>query len=166
MKGKNAQALFMWLPYFKNTINETSLYKVRMNFAPCTVTFEGDAEPKRDWELLRRCYAEYDRVRGYFYDDYYLLTEWTKDLDRWDGRMFINAETGEGFASLACQEGSSTLTKMICLKGLDPAKAYTVTDADGLLNVTATGAELMGKGIKITVPEKPYCTILFIQPAC
>ena len=165
MKGKNAQALFAWLPYFKNTVNETSLYKIRMNFAPTIVTFEGDAEPKRDWPLLRRCYADYDRIRGYFYEDYYLLTEWTKDLDRWDGRMFFSKEKGEGFISLACQEGSSTLTRSVCLKGMDPAAAYTVTDSDGLLTVTATGAELMEQGITVTVPEKPYCAILLIRPA-
>ena len=163
MKGKNAQALFMWLPYFKNTINETSLYKVRMNFAPCTVTFEGSECPDRDWDLLRRCYAEYDLIRGYFYDDYYLLTEWTKDLDRWDGRMFFSKDKGEGFISLACQDGSTTHEKTVCLKGMNPAATYTVADVDGLVNVTATGEELMGQGITVTVPEKPYCAVILIK---
>ena len=165
MKGKNAQALFAWLPYFKNTVNETSLYKVRMNFAPCTVTFEGSDHPDRDWDLLRRCYAEYDSIRDYFYDDYYRLTPWTRDLDRWDGRMFFSKDRGEGFISLACQEGASTLTQAVYLKGMDPAASYTITDADGLLTVTATGECLMEQGITVTVPEKPYCAILFIQPA-
>ncbi len=165
MKSKNAQALFAWLPYFKNTIGQTSLYKVRMNYAPCTVTFEGSAEPDRDWELLRRCYAEYDLIRDYFYDDYYTLTEWTKNLDRWDGRMFFNKETGEGFASIACQDGSTTLTNTICLKGLDPEKQYHVKDLDGLVDVTASGRDLMEKGITVTVPENPYCVIVLIKPA-
>ena len=165
MKGKNAQALFMWLPYFKNTINETSLYKVRMNFAPCTVTFEGSERPDRDWDLLRRCYAEYDLIRGYFYDDYYLLTEWTKDLDRWDGRMFFSKDKGDGFISFACQDGSTTLEKTVCLKGMDPAATYTVADVDGLVNVTATGEELMEQGITVTVPEKPYCALILIKTA-
>ena len=166
MKGKNAQALFAWLPYFKNTVNRTSLYKFRMNFAPCTVTFEsGHDFETMDWPLMRRAYADYDRIRGYFFDDYYTLTEWTKNPDRWDARMFYNPETGEGFASVACQEPSSTLTNTIRLKALDPDRMYSVKDVDGLVDVTASGRLLMEQGIAVTVPEKPYCAIVLIQPA-
>ena len=79
--------------------------------------------------------------------------------------MFFDAESGEGFASIACQEGASDLSNTVCLKGLDADKQYTVTDLDGLVNMTASGKELMEKGINITVPEKPYCAILLIKPA-
>ena len=85
--------------------------------------------------------------------------------DRWDGRMFFNPEMGEGFASIACQEASSTLSDTFCLKGLDPAKTYAVKDFHGLVNVTASGKDLMKKGITVTVPQNPYWVILLIKPA-
>ena len=56
---------------------------------------------------------------------------------------FFDPELDEGFASIACQEASSKLTNTICLKGLDPEKQYHITDFEGLVDVTAQGADLM-----------------------
>lgn len=166
MKGKNTQALFQWFPYFKNEVYQNTLYKLRMNYAPfCLLKVQSPLSRDTDWDLIRQAYAEYDRIKEYFYCDYYLLTEWTKDTDRWDGRMFYDADTCKGFAFAACQEGASELTNCICLKGLDADKTYHITDFDGLVDVIATGAELMTNGITITVPEKPYAVILLIDPA-
>lgn len=166
MKGKNTQALFQWFPYFKNEVYQNTLYKFRVNYAPFSLLkVESVYSKDTDWNLINQVYDEYDLIRSYFYSDYYMLTEWTKDKDRWDARMFFDAESGEGFASIACQEGASDLSNTVCLKGLDADKQYTVTDLDGLVNMTASGKELMEKGINITVPEKPYCAILLIKPA-
>ena len=166
MKGKMTQELFKWFPYFKNEVYENTLYKIRMNYAPfCGLKVESALDKDTDWELLKQGYDEFDLIRGYFYDDYYTLTEWTQNADRWDARMFFNPETGEGFASIACQEASTTLTKTICLKGLDPDQTYNVKDLDGLVDVTASGKDLMEKGITVTVPENPYCVIALIKSA-
>ncbi len=167
MKGKMSQALFGWFPYFKNelyTIN--SMYEPRMNYAMFSLLkVASPLDKATNWDCLRRAYAEYDQIREYFYDDFYLLTEWKEDADRWDARMFYNPETASGFASVACQAASSSLSNTIKLKGLDPQKTYHITDFDGLLDITATGSDLLEKGITVTVPEKPYCAILLINPA-
>ena len=166
MKGKNTQVLFQWFPYFKNEVYQNSLYKLRMNYAPfCLLKVESALDKDTDWVLLKQAYDEYDLIRKYFYGNYYTLTEWTANADRWDGRMFFDPELDEGFASIACQEASSKLTNTICLKGLDPEKQYHITDFDGLVDVTAKGADLMEHGITVTVPEKPYAVILLIKPA-
>ena len=166
MKGKMTQELFKWFPYFKNEVFKNTLYKIRMNYAPfSSLKVQSALNKDTDWALIKQGYDEYDLVRGYFYDDYYTLTEWTQNADRWDARMFYNPETCEGFASIACQETSSKLTNTICLKGLDPEKQYHITDFDGLVDVTAKGADLMEHGITVTVPEKPYAVILLIKPA-
>ncbi len=166
MKGKNTQVLFKWFPYFKNEVYQNSLYKLRMNYAPfCLLKVESALDKDTDWVLLKQAYDEYDLIREYFYGNYYTLTEWTANADRWDGRMFFDPEQNEGFASIACQETSSKLTNTICLKGLDPEKQYHITDFDGLVDVTASGADLMEHGITVTVPEQPYAVILLIKPA-
>ncbi len=167
MKGKMSQALFAWFPYFKNelyTIN--TMYEPRMNYAMFSMLKVGSPLDKStNWELLRQAYAEYDIIREFFYDDFYLLTEWKAEADRWDARMFFDPAENRGFASVACQAASSKLSNTIKLKGLDPEMTYRITDFDGLVDVTATGAALMETGVTVTVPEKPYCAILLINPA-
>ena len=164
MKGKMTQVLFNWFPYFKNESYQVSLYKLRMNYAPfCLLKVPSALNKDTDWEVMRKAYAEYDVIRDYFYGDYYMLTEWTANADRWDGRMFYDAEKGEGFASIACQQSASSKTSTVCLKGLDPDRQYHITDFDGLVDVTKSGRELMESGVEITVPERPYCVILLIK---
>ena len=166
MKGKNTQVLFQWFPYFKNEVYQNSLYKLRMNYAPfCLLKVESALNKDTDWALLKQAYDEYNLIRDYFYGDYYTLTKWTAKADRWDGRMFLDPASGEGFAFIACQEKSSKLTNTVCLKGLDPEQQYYITDFDGLVDVMASGAELMENGITVTVPEQPYAVILLIKPA-
>ena len=165
-KGQYTQALFQWFPYFKNESYQISLYMLRMNYAPfCLLKVPSALDKDTDWALMRQAYAEYDAIRDYFYGDYYLLTPKSTNPDRWDARMFYMPESGEGFAFVACQEWADELTNTICLKGLDPDRQYHITDFDGLVDVTASGKQLMEEGITVTVPEQPYAAILLINPA-
>ena len=166
MKGKMTQALFAWFPYFKNESYQISLYKLRMNYAPfCLLKLPSALNKDNDWALMRQAYAEYDTIRGYFYGDFYALTEWTAEPNRWDARMFFVPEEGEGYAFIACQEKASSKTNTVKLKGLDPDQQYTVKDFDGLVDLTADGKTLMEQGITVTVPEQPYAVIVLIKPA-
>jgi hypothetical protein len=112
---------------------------------------------------MRQAYAEYDTIRGYFYGDFYPLTEWTSNPNRWDARMFFVPEEGEGYAFIACQQNASSKTNTVKLKGLDPQKQYRLTDFDGLVDLTADGKTLMEQGITVTVPEQPYAVIVLIK---
>ena len=164
MKGKMTQALFAWFPYFKNESYQISLYKLRMNYAPfCLLKLPSALNKDNDWALMRQAYAEYDTIRDYFYGDFYALTEWTSNSNRWDARMFFVPEEGEGYAFIACQQNASSKTNTVKLKGLDPDKQYTVKDFDGLVDLTADGKTLMEQGITVTVPEQPYAVIVLIK---
>lgn len=165
-KARMTQTLFAWFPYFKNEVYQLSLDKIRMNYAPwCMLKAPSPIAKDMNWDLLKQGYDEYQLVRGYFFSDYYQLTEYSLDKDRWNAWAFYDPETASGYASVYCGEGSSTLTFQLRLKGLEADKTYTVTDLDGLVSVTADGRTLMEQGIPVTVPEKPYCAILLIQPA-
>ena len=164
MKGKMTQALFAWFPYFKNESYQISLYKLRMNYAPfCLLKLPSALNKDNEWALMRQAYAEYDTIRDYFYGDFYALTEWKADSNRWDARMFFIPEEGEGYAFIACQQNASSKTNTIKLKGLDPDQQYTLKDFDGLIDVTADGKTLMEQGITVTVPEQPYAVIVLIK---
>ena len=118
-----------------------------------------------DWTYTKRGYAEFEEIRDYFYADYYQLFEWKSGADRWNGWEFYDPATASGYASVFCHEATSELTTTVKLKGLDPEKTYRITDFDGLIDVTATGAQLMEQGITVTVPEKPYAVVMLINPA-
>ncbi len=167
MKGKMTQALFAWFPYFKNEIYETTnMYKVRMNYAPLSLmNLNGLLYKDTDWSLTKQGYAEFEQIRDYFYADYYQLVEWEAQADRWNAWEFYDPATSSGYASVFCHEATGDLSTTVFLKGLDPEKQYTITDFDGLVEVTESGKDLMEKGITVTVPEKPYCVILLIRPA-
>lgn len=167
MKGKMTQALFAWFPYFKNEIYETTnMYKVRMNYAPLSLmNLNGLLYANTDWTYTKRGYDEFEQIRDYFYADYYQLFEWESKADRWNGWEFYDPATASGYASVFCHEATSNLTETVKLKGLDPEKTYRITDFDGLIDVTATGAQLMEEGITVTVPEKPYAVVMLINPA-
>ena len=167
MKGKMTQALFAWFPYFKNEIYETTnMYKVRMNYAPLSLmNLNGLLYANTDWTYTKRGYDEFEQIRDYFYADYYQLFEWESKADRWNGWEFYDPATASGYASVFCHEATSNLTETVKLKGLDPEKNYRITDFDGLIDVTASGAQLMEQGITVTVPEKPYAVVMLINPA-
>ena len=166
MKGKMTQALFAWFPYFKNEIYETTnMYKVRMNYAPLSLmNLNGLLYANTDWTYTKRGYDEFEQIRDYFYADYYQLFEWESKADRWNGWEFYDPATASGYASMFCHEATSNLTETVKLKGLDPEKTYRITDFDGLIDVTATGAQLMEQGITVTVPEQPYAVVMLINP--
>ncbi len=167
MKARKTQSLFAWFPYFKNEIYDTTnMYKVRMNYAPLSLMNFGPVLDKNaDWTLNKQGYAEFEQIRDYFYADYYPLTTWTAEPDRWNAWEFYDPATASGYASIFCHEATKNTTTTVKLKGLDPEKQYQINDFDGLVNVTASGAELMEQGITVTVPEKPYAVILLIKPA-
>lgn len=167
MKSKMTQALYAWLPYFKNEIYKVeNTYQTRMNLAPLSLLNVPNAlDPNAPWELLRQAYAEHDSVEEYFYADYYQLTEWTTNKNRWNGWEFFDPATNSGIAFMFCHETTLNLKTTVKLKGLDENVKYKICDADGLVNITATGKQLMEKGFSLTVPEKPYGALIMISPA-
>ena len=163
-KSRMTQALFSWFPYFKNQVYDLTLDKIRMNYAPWSIMPVSSPIAKdAKWDLLKQGYDEYQLVRGYFFADYYQLTPYTLDADRWNAWEFFDPAAGSGYASVWCGAKASKTTLQLCLKGLDPDVTYTVKDLDGLVDVTAKGSELLSGGITVTVPDKPYCAILLIS---
>ncbi len=166
MKSKMTQALFAWFPYFKNTIDKVeNTYQTRMNVAPLTLTITYALDPNAPWELIGQLYDEHDIVKDYFFADYYQLTNWSENANRWNGWEFFDPEKGSGVAFMFCHETTVNKTTVVKLKGLDTNATYKVYDADGLISITKTGKELMEQGFSITVPEKPYGAMIMIETA-
>jgi len=165
MKSKMTQTLFAWFPYFKNQAYQSSVVKNRMNYSMFSMLTANAGTSAAGWNLMKQSYNEFNQIREYYYDDYYQLTEYTTNSNRWNAWEFYDKAKASGFAQFYCTEKSTSLTKTFKLKGLDASKTYKVTDFDGLVSVTAAGKQLMETGIKITVPKADYCVITLIKPA-
>ena len=135
-----------------------------MNYSMFSMLTANASTSAAGWDLMKQCYNEYNQIREYYYDDYYQLTDYTINANRWNGWEFFDKQSSSGFAQFYCTEKSTELTKTFKLKGLDASKTYKITDFDGLVSVTATGKDLMDKGITITVPNANYCVIALIKP--
>jgi len=164
MKAKMTQTLFAWFPYFKNQAYQSSLVKNRMNYSMFSMLTANANTSKAGWDLMKQSYSEFNQIRDYYYDDYYQLTTYSTNANRWNAWEFFDKKDSSGFAQFYCTEKSTELTKTFKLKGLDASKTYKITDFDGLVSVTATGKDLMTNGVKIKVPNANYCVITLIKP--
>lgn len=164
MKQNITGEIFAWFPYFKNEVYQPSLYKFRCNYAPMfIIKVPSPISKDVDWETVLKAQEEYNIVKEYFYDDYYMLLDYGKTENRYNGWMFYNAERGEGYAEILRNEGSRNAEVTVKLQGLDADTVYTLKDFDGLVELTAKGSELMSAGVKITTPEAPYAVIILIK---
>ena len=86
--------------------------------------------------------------------DYYPLTPYSRQLDRWIAWQFNRPERGDGviqaFRRSDCAESRLSLR----LSGLDSAARYEVINFDLADRTLAFGRELMGDGLTVEIKGK------------
>jgi len=114
----------------------------------------------RQWNTLTDQYLE---IREAMAKNYYGLLV-PEDYATGNGAYeFIDPETGKGFIALFRPEKSSDDSIFITLKGLDIDAEYVLTNMDGGDPVTASGKDLMEKGINITMNEARLSKLISIE---
>ena len=112
---------------------------------------------------MKKYSDEYLRVRPYFSEDFYPLTEVSDKLDTWCGWQFHNAEKNEGIVQIFRREESPYECASFALRGLIPEDTYIFTDADGG-EFEVTGDELLSGNLKIAISEKRKAKLYFYNP--
>jgi alpha-galactosidase len=167
-----SQALFQWLPYFKNNLTETRTdYKLRANYAPWFVIstpWVGDASKMQndyDFAPTLKAQEEFNQIRDYYYGDYYQLTPCTQDPKEWKGWQFFDTKKNAGFAQLFRPDGALQQPALkVKFFGLQSGHEYTVYDFDGKINLKATGKSLMEIGITVTLFQPETSALILIKP--
>ena len=162
------QEIFYWFPFFKNQIfGQRDMYHYRMNYAPLMIdSFEFVKEwTEKHTETVQKARKEFDRIKSYFYGDYYALFRYDRDDILYNGWMLYDREQQAGYVQVCRSEriAQGTDTEVVRLKGLEPDARYALKDFDGLVKFEASGKELMGHGFLLTTPESPYCSIILIK---
>lgn len=159
----------MWLPYsgtgsgrYYDEYRIRSAYDASMttNYSFSEKEHFGDSEEKINF--LRKYTEEYRKVRPYFSEDFYPLTEFSDQLDTWCAAQFDRPSEHDGIVQVFRRENSSYETACFLLRGLNENSSYLITDTDGK-ECTLSGKELLQKGLKITIPEKRRAKIYFYK---
>ncbi len=182
-----------WIPCCGASTKETTeqlvagvpdLYVLRASYLPIlNYGFEYFYDKTLDYDLLRKGQHEWNRVKPYFYGDFYVLTPWHPEqvTDCWTVFMFWNAEAEEGethtgkedcrggvvlaFRQELCPEESVTV--QLC--GLCDDVEYEIIDIDAVMDCrrNSTGhikGSQLKAGCTITLPEARSAAIMFIKP--
>lgn len=152
--------LAYWVPYFgTGTINEDP-YRMRStmlsSFNSCWDVRRDDI----DYDLLRKLIEQWQEYSPDFYGDFYPLTSYSLDSDRWIAWQFDNPERGTGVIQAFRRDDSPYETARFKLQGLDPNASYAVTNVDENKPVKLTGKALMEDGLVVTMPEKPQAAVI------
>jgi alpha-galactosidase len=113
-----------------------------------------------DVPLLRKLLKEYVAVRPYLFGDFYPLTSYSLDADRWMAWQFDRPEHGDGMVQVfrrAKCAGESTCVK---LHGLEPDAVYALTNLDIPGATERSGRELMENGLAAAIQEQPGAAVI------
>ena len=122
--------------------------------------FTGDFSVKRARGLL----DEYKRLRPYFYGDFYPLTSYSDSASDWLAYQFDRPEEGDGMALAFRRSACETPICAVKFHGLNPASSYEVYFEDYGIRIIKSGAELLGQGLELRIPE-PAASLLITYKA-
>lgn len=106
---------------------------------------------------------EYIRVRPYFSEDFYPLTEPSGSLDTWSACQFHRPCVGDGLIQAFRREKSPFEAIHVFLRGIDESRIYQFEDLDGG-TFTVSGDELARNGIRLTILEQRKAKLWIYRP--
>lgn len=161
------QTFNLWLPYSGTGSGRLyDEYRIRSAYAAgLTMNYFGDdsfCDTAEKTAFVKKYAREYLRVRPYFSEDYYPLTEVTDTLDSWCAMRFEKREKKEGVIEVYRRENSPYETACFPMKNADVNAEYLFEDADGG-DFKVSGRELAERGFSVTVLEKRKAKIYFYK---
>ncbi|MBL7038614.1 MAG: alpha-galactosidase [Pirellulaceae bacterium] len=150
---RNVQAmthgLSHWLPLHGLGARTTDDVALRSGMGACASFAVNFRDPKAV-ATIRKHLDRYLKVRPLFATDYYPLTEWSDNPEKWLAFQFHDPAKSEGIVQAFCGERTPRGIHTLKLHGLDPNKRYTITDWDDpAASAKRSGAELSNAGIEI-----------------
>jgi alpha-galactosidase len=152
--------LASWIPYYGTGFIDFDTYIFRSTMCPNT-TLSCDARRHDiDWPLLRKLIAQWRSVAPNMLGDYYPLTRYSLDADSWMAWQFDRPEAGDGMVQAFRRKDSVFETARFALRGLDRHAAYLVRDLDAPRGRRMTGADLLDRGVPVTIPARPGAAVV------
>lgn len=156
--------LSYWMPVHSggmgSSYTKSRLYEYRCAYATGLQFHETGDRTFAD-ELL----TEYREIRGYFADNFYILSQGTPDKLEFSnyGYMCMTDDGSEGFLMLIHPARSMKARQTFVLKGLDAGGVYELVNADSDDVTVVSGSDLMEKGIDIRFPNTDSAKLFSIK---
>ena len=111
--------------------------------------FGGDFSVQRARSLL----DEYQRLRPYFYGDFYPLTAYSDRDTDWLAYQFDRPESGDGMALAFRRSQCETPCCAVKFRGLEAGLSYEVFFEDYGIKIVKSGQSLLKEGLELRIPE-------------
>jgi alpha-galactosidase len=149
--------LSFWLPFYGNGCYLYDKYSYRSFYMPA---FGMGGLSPANAAAQKAAYDECRRIAPYMLGDYYPLTPYSLQLDRWIAWQFNRPEQGDGMIQAFRRGKNDELTKSFRLQGLDPAAKYQVTNFDVKGSAKYSGKDLMERGLTVEMKERPGAAVV------
>ncbi|MHB0998667.1 MAG: NPCBM/NEW2 domain-containing protein [Armatimonadota bacterium] len=147
-------SLSLWLPFHGTGVPSSDLYTLRSSYAPAFRFGYDSRDPNRNKDLALRAVSEFMQIEPYMLADYYPLTPYSLEKDKWIAWQYNSPEKGGGAVQVFRREESPEDSMTVYLRDLEPDTEYTVSCLDDGNNQHINGAVLMTEGMRVTIPEK------------
>ncbi|MBQ2307819.1 MAG: alpha-galactosidase [Clostridia bacterium] len=178
MRLSQSSTLPRWLPFHGSSTKETamqleasagagsSVYVARASFLPVYNISEAfTRNPALDFDLMRRNFNEWKRVRHLLVKDLYVLTPWRHHTDRahWTAFAYDDPEAGESVLLAFRMEEAASDSFAARLPFALPEATYSVENADNGAVLTFDGRSLSRFGVTVNLPSPKSSALFFIR---
>jgi len=154
--------LSSWLPFQGTGCYIYEPYALRSFYLP---SFGMGGLNKQSLAAQKKAYAECARIAPLMLADYYPLTPYNLQPDKWIAWQFSRPERGDGAIQAFRHSRCENEDVVLKLKGLEPSARYRIENLDSPSTQTVSGKELMRKGLRVHSAEKPGSAILIYSRA-
>lgn len=155
--------LALWIPYFGTGTYAMDTYAYRSSLGSSLMTSWDVRDANLDVAMLRKLEAEFWRTAQLFTSDYYPLTAPSPGLTGWVAWQFNRPEHGDGMIQAFRRDQTVEATQVFQLHHLDPSGKYALTDLDTGKSFSASGGDLMKKGIPVAIHDLPGSALIVYQ---
>ncbi len=152
--------LSSWLPFQGTGVYLYEPYAYRSFYLP---SFGMGGLTPVNTAAQQRAYGECRRVAPLMLADYYPLTPYSRDLDRWIAWQFNRPEQGDGVLQAFRRQGCAESAITLRLSGLEPDALYRITDLDRADPLEARGRDLMGEGLRVEIGDRPGAAVVLYR---
>jgi len=155
----------LWLPFHECGNRDLDPYSFRSNMSPM-MGFVWDVRRKDlDYKLARRLVGQWRKVADYYFGDFYPLASYSTADDVWMAWQFDRPDLGAGMVQAFRRADSLYEAARLKLRGLEPDAQYRVANLDAAGATKMTGRELMEKGLRVTISQRPGAVVITYKRA-
>lgn len=150
----------LWFPFFGTGTSHTSTYDIRSTLCPSFNSCWDVRNESIDFTRIARIVNEWREFGKFYFGDYYPLTSYSLDTEKWIGWQYHDATENAGFVQVFRRDKSPFEAARFPLNAVDDDTVYSVRSVDDEENViTIRGSELKTAGLPIVITERPGSAI-------